>query len=78
MKKKPLPTHADEVDTLRLQVAKLKMERLQEQCAAAVNEYAGLLNAAEKKYGFKHPAEGINFDTREISRAPTEPVNSDG
>ncbi len=66
----PLPTHADELDCLRLQVAKMKMERLQEQCSAAVSDFAKLLNAAEKKYGFSNAKqEGINLDTREILRA---------
>jgi hypothetical protein len=79
MKKKPLPTHADEVDALRLQVAKLKMERLQEQCAAAVNEFARLLNDAEKKYDFSNAKqEVINLDTREIMRAPVEAVKPNG
>jgi hypothetical protein len=69
MKKKPLPTHAEEVDVLRLQMAQMKFQQLQEQCAAAGRDLAALMNAAEKKYGYS-AAKGdvIKFDTFEIVR----------
>lgn len=69
-------THADEIDTLRLQNAALQLEATvcRAQLAAASAEAARLewekaLAAAERKYGFTHPQEGINYATREIVRA---------
>lgn len=78
MKKKsapaPLPTHADEVDVLRLHNAALKMQDVQAKALAAEVEYAQQLAACERKYQFAHvKGEGINFATRQITR-----VKSDG
>lgn len=65
---KPLPTHADELDVLRLHNAYLKMLESQRATLQVEAQFAQLLAGAEKKYGFKHPDEGIDFGTRVINR----------
>lgn len=76
MKKKPktLPTHADELDVLRLHNALLQMNAVKRQALEAEAQFAQLLAAAERKYHFQHPDEGIDLATRAITR---KPVNGD-
>lgn len=71
-----LPTHADELDCLRLQNAKLKADaavRAAQDAAAAANEavakFEALLADAEKKYAFSDATgDVINLETHEILR----------
>jgi hypothetical protein len=67
-KPKTVPTHADEIDVLRLHNAYMQMLDAKRVALAAEEQFAHHLAAAEKKYGFKHPAEGIDFATRAINR----------
>jgi hypothetical protein len=70
-KSKALPTHADELDCLRLHKALVQANEAKQASLAAASQFALLLAAAEKKYGFVHvDGEGIDLDTRVISRKP--------
>jgi hypothetical protein len=70
-KTKALPTHADEIDCLRLYKALAAANEAKQASLIAAAQFGQLLAAAEKKYGFVHvDGEGINLDTREISRKP--------
>lgn len=71
MKTKKLPTHADEIDVLRLHNAALVMAQQQKEWQAATAVYSALLDKAAAKYHFD-PArgEGINFGSRKIDRVP--------
>jgi hypothetical protein len=73
MKKKPLPTHADEVDALRLQVAAMKIDGAKKALLDAEIAFGQLLAAAEKKYKFEHAkGEGIDFATRQVTRVKAD------
>lgn len=68
--KSPPPTHADELDVLRLHNAYLQMAKARDVALQAEAAFAQILAAAERKYDFRHPDEGIDFATRKISRKP--------
>lgn len=68
-KPKPLPTHADEIDVLRLHNAVLKAAEASNAALAANAVVGELIAAAERKYRFVHTdGEGIDFNTRAITR----------
>lgn len=72
MKKSKKPaTHADEIDCLRLHKALVQANEAKQASLTASARFGQLLAAAEKKYGFVHnDGEGIDLDTREITRKP--------
>lgn len=69
-KSKPLPTHADELDVLRLHNAALKLSEAQNAALMAHAAFAQALTDCERKYKFEHvKGEGIDYGTRQIHRA---------
>lgn len=65
------PTHADEIDSLRLHNVALIMEAKMREWKAATEAFNALLHEAAAKYSFD-PArgEGIDFGSRKITRVP--------
>jgi hypothetical protein len=63
------PTHADELDCLRLHNAALKLAEAKNIALMAETAFAHALAACERKYDFEHNrGEGIDFSTGAINR----------